>query len=93
MEDYTTALKNSAPLAIGPVKSKNESSQRKASFMVEDIVRNPNFSPCPERCLPDSSFRDTRQVPQMMASGGGTSSKLSSKNSVYLNQIRYIVCS
>ncbi|XP_058962703.2 homeobox protein ceh-30-like [Pocillopora verrucosa] len=78
MEEYATALKNSVSLAMGPVKLKDEFSHRKSSFMVEDIVRNQNFSPCPERRLPDPSFRDEMQTPQAMASGGRSSNMPSS---------------
>ena len=92
MEEYATALKNSVSLAMGPVKLKDEFSHRKSSFMVEDIVRNPNFSPCPERRLPDPSFRDEMQTPQAMASDGRSSNMPSSKNYfLCYHDIRYIV--
>lgn len=92
MEEYATALKNSVSLAMGPVKLKDEFSHRKSSFMVEDIVRNQNISPCPERCLPDPSFRDEMQTPQAMASGGRSSNMPSSKNYfLCYHDIRYIV--
>lgn len=92
MEEYATASKNSVSLAMGPVKLKDEFSHRKSSFMVEDIVRNQNFSPCPERRLPDPSFRDEMQTPQAMASGGRSSNMPSSKNYfLCYHDIRYIV--
>ena len=64
MEANSSALKNSLSLTIGPMKFREESPKRKASFMVDDLVRDPNilmsasFSDI-SRSLTDSSYRNT----------------------------------
>ena len=50
------------PIAVGPMKFREESPKRKTSFMVDDLVRDPNIlmsAACSDRSrsLPDSSFR------------------------------------
>lgn len=64
MEANSSALKNSLPLAVGPMKFSEESPKRKASFMVDDIVRDANIlmsATFSDRSLSltDSSYRNT----------------------------------
>ena len=72
----SSALKNSLSLAVGPMKFREESPKRKASFMVDDLVRDPNilmsasFSDI-SRSLTDSSYRN----PVPHATDGATLSK------------------
>lgn len=62
MEANSSAFKNPLPLAIGPMKFSEESTKRKTSFMVDDLVRDPNIlMSAASRSLPDSSFRDRVQ--------------------------------
>ena len=68
MEANSSAFKNPLSLAVGPMKLGEESSKRKMSFMVDDLVRDANIlmsATCSDRSrsLPDSSYRDT--VPQI----------------------------
>lgn len=51
MEANSSALKNSLSLAVGPMKFREESPKRKTSFMVDDLVRDPNI-------LMSASFSD-----------------------------------
>ena len=66
MEANSSAFKNPLALAVGPMKFREESPKRKTSFMVDDLVRDPNNLMGPacsdrSRSLPDSCFRDRVQ--------------------------------
>lgn len=73
MEANSSAFKNSLSLAVGPIQFREESPKRKTSFMVDDLVRDPNIlmsAPYSDRSLSlaEPSFRDRVQ----QAIGGAT---------------------
>lgn len=71
MEANPNTFKNPVPTAIGPMKFTEESLKRKASFMVDDIVRDPNVlnSACSDRRFADSSLQN--RVPQILPKPSG----------------------
>ena len=65
METNPCAVRSSASIAVCPVKLTDHSPKIRPSFMVEDLVRDPNSFNSAWRAgyFPDSSYSDTKQAP------------------------------